>query len=393
MKNRLYTLVLIVIAASIYLLERNYMFGEDVVGEEAVTSTIYIGSLLLFSFLAVLLSWQQPCIKSKFSRRFTSLMIITYVMSLLFSLAHPFESRNTYFFIILPLLIFYSTSSLDLSKYGELFLWLMTVVAALLWLFYFLNYSNNILYDAERQYNGSYAVLYFLPFLLCHKSNVLRWVSIAMIVFIVMISLKRGGFIAVIVAVAVYFLVTFFSLPGRRFGIGHLLILLGAIFGLFYLVQYINGVVLNDLLLQRMIDIEAGAGSGRIDIYTKYLHFIQSDSILHLIFGHGWQGSIIDSGIDATCHNDFLEVFVDFGIIGFIAYIAFWISLLKLCVKMVRNRHEYAPAMSASVALFFVNSMVAHIIIYTWYLILFAAFWGYIVSNLNSTAPSNLIRV
>ena len=392
MKNKIYTFVLIVIAASIYLLERSYMFGEDVVGAEAVTSTIYIGILLVFSFLAVLLS-RRPYIKSTLSRRFTSLMIITYVMSLIFSFEHPFESRNTYFFIILPLLIFFFTSSMDLSKHGVLFLWSMTIVAALLWLFYFQNYSNNILYNAERQYNGSYAVLYCLPFLLCHKSKILRWVSIAMVVFIVMISLKRGGFVAVLVAVAVYFVVTFFSLQGRRFGIGHLLILIGAVVGFFYLVQYINGVVLNDLLHQRMIDIEAGEGSGRLVIYTKYLAFIQSDSFLHLLFGHGWQGSIIDSGIDATCHNDFLEVFVDFGIIGFVAYIAFWISLLKLCIKMVRNKHEYAPAMSASIAMFFVNSMVAHIFIYPWYMILFAAFWGYIVSSFHSTASSNLIRV
>lgn len=390
MNKKLLKIIILIITASVFLLERNYMFGEDVVGVETVSSTIYIGLLLLFSLISAL-SFGRSIPKVRLTRRFMVLMLFTYAISLFMSVVHPFGSRNTYFFIILPLLLYLFACSINIQKVRSFFLWMMTIVAALLWLYYILNYSNNILYDVEQQYNASYSVLYLLPFLLCHRNKVFRWVSIAMVVFVVMISLKRGGFVAVIVAIAVYFLISFFSLRGKKFGIGHAIVLIGATVGVIYLVQYVNSVVLGDMLFDRMNEIGSGEGSGRIGIYSKYLAFIQSDDVVHLIFGHGWQGSILDSGINSTCHNDFLEVFVDFGLIGFIAYIFFWVSLVRFCVKMVRDRHEYAPAMGASIAIFFVNSMVAHIFIYSWYMILFVLFWGFIVSSQQMVSPNNTV--
>lgn len=392
MNKYIIRLLIVIISASLFFLERTFMFGEDLVGEATVTSTLYIGLLLVFSLFGVLLS-RKSIHGVQLTKRFLVLMIITYSLSLLMSVVHPFESRNTYFFIILPLLLYLFTCSIRFQKDRLFFLWTMTIVAALLWLYYIYNYSNNILYNVEQQYNASYSVLYLLPFLLCHRNKVFRWVSIAMVVFVVMISLKRGGFVAVIVAIAVYFLISFFSLRGKKFGIGHAIVLIGATVGVIYLVQYVNSVVMGDMLFDRLNDIESGEGSGRLGIYTKYLAFIQSDDIVHLIFGHGWQGSILDSGINATCHNDFLEVFVDFGLIGFIAYISFWVSLIRLCKLMVRNKHEYAPAMGASIAIFFVNSMVAHIYIYSWYMLLFALFWGYIVSSVYDGKSANNISL
>lgn len=380
MNKKLLKIIILIITASVFLLERNYMFGEDVVGVETVSSTIYIGLLLLFSLISAL-SFGRSIPKVRLTRRFMVLMLFTYAISLFMSVVHPFGSRNTYFFIILPLLLYLFACSINIQKDRSFFLWMMTIVAVLLWLYYIFNYYNNIFYNVKQQYNASYSVLYLLPFLLCHKNKVFRWVLIAMVIFVVMISLKRGGFVAIIVAIAVYFLISFFYLRGKKFGIGHALILIGAVISVIYLVQYVNGVVMGDMLFDRLNEIQSGEGSGRIVIYYRYLEFIQSDDLFHLLFGHGWQGSILDSGIRSTCHNDFLEVFVDFGLIGFITYISFWISLIKLLIKMVRRKHDYAPAMGASIAIFFVNSMVAHIFIYSWYMVLFALFWGFIVST------------
>ena len=113
--------------------------------------------------------------------------------------------------------------------------------------------------------------------------------------------------------------------------------------------------------------------------------------VISLLFGRGWQGSIRTAKISVTCHNDFLEVLIDFGIIGFICYISFIILLITMCLKMIKNKHIYAPAMGASLAMFFVSSMVSHIIIYPWYLLEFFLFWGFMSYTVNNNQLNNNI--
>lgn len=378
MNKTLSVFFIIVVSFAIFMLERSYMFKQDLVGETIVSTTVYIGLLIIVSLAAILLS-KQSIGDLSVSRRFTILMIVVYILSLLFAFVHPFGSRYTYFFIILPLLLFFFPSKVYSDKYNGLLLWSMIIVAVLLTFFYYNNYSNNILYNIEQQYNGSYSVLYLLPFLLCVKNRYLRFGLMAMVLFIVIISLKRGGFFAVIAGLLAFFIISYFSLKGNRFKVGHYLILISAITVLYFLIDYINLNFTGSMLYDRIGSIEENEGGGRFEIYKNYIGFIASDSLFHWIFGHGWAGSL-DSGFNVTCHNDFLEVFVDFGLIGFSVYISFWVALFKLTRRMIREKFEYAAAMGASLAIFFVNSMVSHIFIYSWYMIEFSLFWGYMVA-------------
>lgn len=379
MNKYLSILLIIVIALAVFFLERDYMFIREF-ADTSSAITLSIGVILGTSAISVLFS-KNKHFKFGLSRRFTILMIIIYIISLLFAAIHPFVARNTYFFIILPLFLYYFPFKVSYEQSNVIIIWSMTIVFVLLALNYFINYSQNILYDVEKQHSGSYSVLYILPFLLCHKRLVLRWLAIAVAFFVIMISLKRGGFIAVVAAVAVFFLISISMTKGKKIRIGQVIVIIGFAVAIFYLVVYINGIVLGDLLVDRLNEMEESEGSGRLEIYSRYLNYIGSDDMFHWIFGHGWEGSIRDSGVKVTCHNDFLEIFIDFGIIGFVAYIFFWLSLIKLCMKMIHDKHDYAPAMGASIAIFFVNSMVAHIFIYSWYMILFALFWGFIVTS------------
>lgn len=380
--------LILVVSAAIFLLERDLMFNQDVVGETNITITVYIGVLFLASSIPMVFP-RRKRVRNQLTQRFTVLMLVTYITSLLFSIIHPFGSRNMFFFIILPLLVYYFPMQVTLTKSNKIFLLAMTAVFVLLSMYYYYNYSQNVLYNLTQQYNGSYAVLYLLPFILCYKNRIIKWGGMAIAVFIVMISLKRGGFIAAVAAIAIDSLITVFMTKGNRLGFWRFIIVVGATIALSYLVIYINGAVLGDLMFNRLEEISETEGSGRLAIYGRYISFIGTDDIIHWIFGHGWQGSIIDSGIKATCHNDFLEVFVDFGLIGLVAYIGFWVALVKFGLRMIRIKHDYAPAMGASIAIFFVNSMVAHIFIYSWYMILFALFWGFVLSSLENNVAEN----
>ena len=225
--------------------------------------------------------------------------------------------------------------------------------------------------------------------MLCHKNKVMRILSIIMVAIVVMLSLKRGGFLALIVGILVYFYISQISIKKKKFKIFGIFIALLGIIALAYFIIYINENVLSGMLFNRMEEAADNGGSGRLDIYKYFIEVIRDSSIPHLIFGRGFLGSTHTGKTTLTCHNDLLEMIVDYGIIGLILYISFFISLIKLCKKMIKHKHEYAPAMGTSIVIFFISSMVAHIWIYFWFLTEFTLFWGFIIDSIYSTKIKN----
>lgn len=274
-------------------------------------------------------------------------------------------------------------------KNVQTIIWGISCLVILLSIYYAKSYTENLL-GSLNSTTASYHILFFLPFLLCHKNKALRILFAVMVFVITMVSLKRGGLLASLTAIIVYLYVSEFSLKGRRLSIGGIIAVSIAIIGVAYLYLIIDEKVLGGMVSNRMDSIGETGGSGRTEVYFDYFKFIGNDNLLNYILGHGWWGSIRDSSVGVTCHNDFLECFIDFGVFGFILYIYFIGSLIKLCFKLIRLRHEYAPAMAASLAIFFVNSLVSHILIYPKFLMTFALFWGFIVSVTKNLKNSNI---
>lgn len=392
MKRTVYIVSLTIVLVMMLVYERDIMFYDDAFTDTRTVSTLMPKlAMLFFSLLGVAFSFSRA-LKTKVAKQYTMLMIVVYAITVFFSLIYPLTSRDEYITIILPLLLFYL---LSLSSYyiknDQLIIWGVSIMVVLLSLNYITGYTENI-FGTLNSTTASYHILYFLPFLFCHKNRFLRIVFAVIIVVIVMLSLKRGGLLAAIAALAVYLYVTQFSFKGRRLNTWGILITTVAVVGIVYLYLKINESVVDGLLITRLDSMTETGGSGRLEVYKGYLDFIANDDFSSYIVGHGWWGTIRDSRVGVTCHNDFLECFIDFGIIGFALYIAFIVSLMKLCAKMIRVRHEYAPAMAAAIAMFFINSMVAHILIYPKYSMIFALFWGFIVSSSRNMKYSKIIE-
>ena len=382
MNKRLYLFFLFAIAILLFALERDLMFSDDIVGRGIVSIAFIVGSLLLLSIIAVLLS-KQPVMINRLSRRFSYLWLYICLYFIINSLDYSTGSRNLYGLIPLPLfMLYFGSITSRYFKSDNVIIWTITIVVLLLAYYYLNNYYKNELFIVENTSSGAYAILYLLPFLLCHKKVVFQISSILLTLLIIMLSLKRGGFLALLAAVVVFLLITQIGIKKQRFNIKRLLLLIVLPLGLYALILYLNESVLEGLLFSRFENDETG--SGRTYIYQQYWMLLWDSSPSQLIIGHGWMGSIRDSGIEFTCHNDFLEAIIDFGIIGFLFYILLYIELIKFCKRMVQNNNIYAPAMGASIALFFVNSMVSHILIYPKFLVLFTFFWGFMVSTTRS---------
>lgn len=390
MNKRVYLFFLFAIAIVLYVFERDTMFSEDIVEEKTVSTTIPVMLLLVLSLTAVLLS-HKPVLKDKLSRKYSYLWFFICIISLLYSMYYPLGSRVIYGMIVLPIILFYfSSTTTQFAKSDNIIVWTITIVFLFLLYYYFNNYYNSELLNTERTTNGSYVMLYLLPFLLCHKKRHFRILAMLLTLVAIMFSLKRGGFVALLAAIVVYLLISQIGINKKRFLFWRLLLLIILSIGFYMLINYLNENVLEGFLFGRFEKDDTG--SGRMTIYQKYWMMLLNSSPWHLLVGHGWQGSIRDSGIGYTCHNDFLESIVDFGIIGFILYLLLYIELIKLCKRMVRDNNEYAPAMGASIAMFFMNSMVSHILIYPKYLILFSLFWGFIVSTTPKYKVKKIIQ-
>ena len=386
-----YPFFLIAIVIALFLFERDLMFADEMNASNLATGTLTLitGALLALSFIPILLS-RTPIMHDKISRRFTYLLVYIYILSVIFSMSFSLGSRNMYGMIILPLFLFHFTRSTSrFAKSDSFIIWTFSALFLLLGYYFLTNYYNNTFYDIERQHSGSYMVLYLLPFMLCHKNKLLRFASIILSLAVMMYSLKRGGFLALIFGTIAYIAVSQLSMKNKRPSLVQIILFIAAILGLLWLISYWNNTLVGGLLQSRFENDEL-EGSGRVELYRLYIQMLFNSSPIQLLFGHGWQGSMRDSGIGLTCHNDFLESFVDFGIFGFVLYIVFFVELIKTALNMVRQRNPYAPAMAASITIFFVNSMVSHILIYPKYLILFSLFWGFMASCLKYGSNDSL---
>lgn len=385
MNKYIYHLILIIISFLLFVFERDNMFSEDIVTNNISGTIIVIIMLFLATYAVLFSSRDKKIIKDKVYKRYIALSILIYIVSITFSIIYPFGGRVTYGTIILPLLLFLFTA--NCSKYAEndnMIIWCMTIVAVMLFYYYISNYFGNIMYEQDTQSNASYPILYLLPFMLCHKNKALRIVFIIMVLIVVMFSLKRGGIIALSCGLITYFYVSQIAIKSRKIGIIPIISFIIIIIGFLYFIRYFNENILSGMLSDRLIDSVDSKGSGRLDIYRYYWDVFKDSSLFQLIIGRGWIGSIKSGSVGLSCHNDFLEVLIDFGIIGLIFYLTFITSLIKFCGGMIKIKHEYAPAMGASIGLFLVNSMVSHIIIYSSYLILFSLFWGFMLYSMNN---------
>src|SRR5690606_38949449 len=72
-------------------------------------------------------------------------------------------------------------------------------------------------------------------------------------------------------------------------------------------------------------------GSGRDMIYSNIINgWFGSENILNFLFGYGFNSSIYFSGSGNLAHNDWLELIINYGFIGFFIYLLLFIRSLVL---------------------------------------------------------------
>jgi O-antigen ligase len=274
-------------------------------------------------------------------------------------------NNNVHYFLITSYVLFFSITYLNLENFS--------------------NTEPNAL-----TINSIYYLVFILPFVLLINKRILRFLLISIISFVTIYSLKRTAILALFFALSFY-LFDFFSEKKTKTIYKLLLILFIATF-IFSLI-FLEFSTLS-LTINRFLELSNDGGSGRLSIFTDTLSTFFSSSFVNLFFGYGYDG--VNSLFGISSHNDFIEMLFNFGLIGFIVYFYFIVSLFLILIKLKKIQSNFYNSFKSSLVLFLVISFGSHLVFTPTYFLIITVYWGTIINHyyLNSRNTNyNLINL
>lgn len=195
-----------------------------------------------------------------------------------------------------------------------------------------------LLTDADdTTVNASVLFLMSLPMVLIIRNRMISLILFCVCLFFLIQGAKRGNIVAAIIPSALYVWMLFKENKKSFF---RTLLLIAAIIGIAIWAKDI--ILADDYLLQRYEDLVEGNSSGRDAIYqTMWNMWYESDNILTIIFGYGFAGTVTFSPMHKMAHNDWLEILVDYGLVGIMCYLCIFISFFKWMIKMKSSIYHY----------------------------------------------------
>lgn len=224
----------------------------------------------------------------------------------------------------------------------------------------------------EHQSNTIYLVFLTLPWLLFESKKTLQLVILFLFTFFAMLSLKRSMLLSTVLIWTFYFLFTMNKRRNRIYTIILSLVLLAGVYVLYDKVDESLG----GLLTERVNREETDSGRDRLAIWNLTMNMIQNSPPEKILIGHGHFAVRNDSYLAISAHNDFLEVFYDYGIIIFILYLCLWGHVIRRSAFLYKIRSPYFLPYASSLAIFIIMSLVSHLILYVTYFNYLVMFWA-----------------
>lgn len=235
----------------------------------------------------------------------------------------------------------------------------------------------------------AYYTLFFLPFALLSEKKVIKWGGTVLVLYTLLLCMKRTGFIAFVAGIVIYILVEYRSAPkGSK---KRAFVLLGGLLALtamyFFIMENTRGTF---SVIDRLLSTGQTSNEGREVVWPVVISMIRYSDIIALIFGHGFGTVIENSPLALSAHCDFLEVIYDYGVFGLLLYLTFYKRLWNGFIKMYRQGSKLAAPMSFTFVTAFVVSLFSHLIIFPSYFLGFCLFWGLAMGSVDSEEANSL---
>lgn len=263
----------------------------------------------------------------------------------------------------------------DFSKHREFpfgFFIFLRITLLLSFLFFMLASLSFMTETSLKTLNPIFYLLYFLPFVLMDKNRFFKVANFLMLFVATIFSYKRTVII-ILVLLAVYYMYRSFRENEKTLGsFVKQLIFFGVVLVVFgFLFVKISELFGNINWFERLSALEETGGGARVERWRSFFVDMSHSRVLEWVFGHGTEYLYY--------HNDAMQIFYDYGMVGLSLYIVMCFKLVAFYRKMAREKFRYTTAFGASLIIFFFNSAVGQVIVVpTWFLQM-AAFWGVVI--------------
>ncbi len=184
--------------------------------------------------------------------------------------------------------------------------------------------------DVDFTNNTTVTFLMLLPMLFLYKNNIQKWIVLAVSMFYIIMGAKRGNIMAAVIPVLLFVYYEFKDTRKSFFKSVGIIIAIVLVSALAY-----RWAMSNDYLINRYEQTLEGNSSGRDVIYENAWHaWYDSMNFFVYLFGYGYDGTIhhpLMNGYHA--HNDWLEILVDYGLLGVVLYLSIFIAFFGSVLK------------------------------------------------------------
>jgi len=238
---------------------------------------------------------------------------------------------------LVPIYPFYVFTRQGLINEDKLKLWLCILIPLLIvFFFYRQNQFQLAAMDGREEFtnNAGYMFVAIMPTIVFfNKKPFVQYALLALCMFFILLSMKRGAIIIGVLCVLFFLYMSTKSASRSQKGWLLILSVVLLIVGYFNIKYLMNT---SDYFNNRIEATLEGNSSQRDVIYSSLWGIYTTKfNSLQLIFGGGACATLRYLG--SYAHNDWLELLINQGILGVVAYISYWLYFYKSYNKSKGN--------------------------------------------------------
>lgn len=247
------------------------------------------------------------------------------------------------------------------------------------------NIEKHVRYVDGNAIFSTYFCFSFLPMLYycCRSSKKIVLAFNVIVLFLMLLSLKRAAFIISVAGVGIYYMLKYHNESRSKRKIRLYLGLTVAAVFLIYFGQYVIER-LNLNILDRLTQMVEDGGSGRNKIWEAILNEYNASSWQQRWMGHGFHAVLYrvkPLGIQRYAHNSWIEFLYDYGIIGVFVLALFVIKIITQTIRLIMHKDSLSPIMGFSCVLLIILSAVSYFFEESTIILPICVVWGICMGN------------